>query len=45
LDVHFGQGEFEGWFGAQAFLEGAGVKGYVATDLGGCRIGWGRGGW
>jgi len=34
LDIHFCEGEFEGLFGAQAFLEGAGVKGYIAADLG-----------
>jgi len=34
LDVHFGQGKFEGLFGAAAFFEGAGIELQIAADLG-----------
>jgi hypothetical protein len=34
LDIHFGKGEFEGLFGAEAFLEGGGIERHVAADLG-----------
>jgi len=34
LDIHFGEGEFEGLFGAQTFLERAGIERDVAADLG-----------
>jgi len=33
LDVHFGHGEFEGLLGADAFLQGAGIKVRFAPDL------------
>ena len=33
LDVHFGHGEFEGLFGADAFFQGAGIEVGVAPDL------------
>ena len=33
LDVHFGHGEFEGLFGAEAFLQGAGIKVGFTPDL------------
>ena len=33
LDVHFGHGEFEGLFGADAFFQGAGIKVGFAPDL------------
>lgn len=33
LNVHFGEGEFEGLLGAESFLEGAGVKIHGAADL------------
>jgi hypothetical protein len=33
LDIHFGHGEFEGLFGADAFFEGAGIKVGFAPDL------------
>src|ERR1019366_2608310 len=33
LDVSFGQGEFEGLLGADAFFQGAGIEGGFAPDL------------
>ena len=34
LDVHFGQGQFEGLLAAHALFEGAGIEFDAATDLG-----------
>jgi hypothetical protein len=33
LDIHFGEGEFEGLFGAQTFLEGTGVEVHAFAHL------------
>ena len=33
LDVHFGQGQFEGLLGTEAFFQGAGIEVGVAPDL------------
>ena len=34
MDVHFGQGQFEGLFAADALLEGGGIEVQIAAHLG-----------
>ena len=45
LNIHFGEGEFEGLLGAPTFLEGAGIEAHVAAHLGNVKFDGVAAGW